>query len=190
MEQKILHIDMNKFYATVEQMLNPSLKGKAIAVCGSTEERHGIVLTASAEAKAMGVKTGMANWEARRACPGLIVVPPQYDQYCKYSQLARNIYKRYSDRVESYGMDECWADITPLCKSFDKAAEIADEIRLAIREELGLTVSIGVSFSKVHRAPSYTTGMLPPAGFPGRMDGKPGLRRTNGARNCQVVQGV
>ena len=107
MEQKILHIDMNKFYATVEQMLNPSLKGKAIAVCGSTEERHGIVLTASAEAKAMGVKTGMANWEARRACPGLIVVPPQYDQYCKYSQLARNIYKRYSDRVESYGMDEC-----------------------------------------------------------------------------------
>ena len=149
MEQKILHIDMNKFYATVEQMLNPSLKGKAIAVCGSTEERHGIVLTASAEAKAMGVKTGMANWEARRACPGLIVVPPQYDQYCKYSQLARNIYKRYSDRVESYGMDEYWADITPLCKSFDKAAEIADEIRLAIREELGLTVSIGVSFSKV-----------------------------------------
>ncbi len=149
MDQKILHIDMNKFYATVEQMLNPSLKGKAIAVCGSTEERHGIVLTASAEAKAKGVKTGMANWEARQACPGLIVVPPQYDQYCKYSRLAREIYQRYSDRVESYGMDECWADITPLCKSFDTAAEIADEIRLAIKEELGLTVSIGVSFSKV-----------------------------------------
>ncbi len=149
MDQKILHIDMNKFYATVEQMLNPSLKGKAIAVYGSTEERHGIVLTASAEAKAKGVKTGMANWEARQACPGLIVVPPRYDQYCKYSQLARAIYRRYSDRVESYGMDECWADITPLCKSFDTAAEIADEIRLAIKEELGLTVSIGVSFSKV-----------------------------------------
>ena len=148
MDKKILHIDMNKFYATVEQMLNPSLKGKAIAVCGSTEERHGIVLTASAEAKTKGVKTGMANWEARQACPGLIVVPPQYDQYCKYSQLARAIYKRYSDRVESFGMDECWADITPLCKTFDAAAEIADEIRLAIKEELGLTVSIGVSFSK------------------------------------------
>lgn len=105
---KILHIDMNKFYASVEQMLNPQLKNKAIAVCGSTEERHGIVLTASAEAKARGVKTGMANWEARRACPGLIVVPPQYDQYCKYSKLARAIYGRYSDRIEPFGMDECW----------------------------------------------------------------------------------
>lgn len=102
MTPKILHIDMNKFYASVEQMLNPQLKNKAIAVCGSTEERHGIVLTASAEAKARGVKTGMANWEARRACPGLIVVPPQYDQYCKYSKLARAIYGRYSDRIEPY----------------------------------------------------------------------------------------
>ena len=102
---KILHIDMNKFYASVEQMLNPQLKNKAIAVCGSTEERHGIVLTASAEAKARGVKTGMANWEARRACPGLIVVPPQYDQYCKYSKLARAIYGRYSDRIEPFGME-------------------------------------------------------------------------------------
>lgn len=108
MTPKILHIDMNKFYASVEQMLNPQLKNKAIAVCGSTEERHGIVLTASAEAKARGVKTGMANWEARRACPGLIVVPPQYDQYCKYSKLARAIYGRYSDRIEPFGMDECW----------------------------------------------------------------------------------
>lgn len=149
MEQKILHIDMNKFYATVEQMLNPSLKNKAIAVCGSAEEHHGIVLTASAEAKAMGVKTGMANWEARKLCPGLIVVPPQYDQYCKYSNMARSIYRRYSDRVESYGMDECWADISPLCKSFDTATEIAHEIRTAIKEELGLTVSIGLSFSKI-----------------------------------------
>lgn len=149
MEQKILHIDMNKFYATVEQMLNPALKNKAIAVCGSAEEHHGIVLTASAEAKAMGVKTGMANWEARQMCPGLIVVPPQYEQYCKYSKLARSIYRRYSDRVESYGMDECWADITPLCNSFATASEIANEIRVAIKEELGLTVSIGVSFSKI-----------------------------------------
>ena len=149
MTQKILHIDMNKFYATVEQMLNPMLKNKAIAVCGSTEERHGIVLTASAEAKAKGVKTGMANWEARKACPGLIMVPPQYDQYCKYSKLARSIYSRYSERVESYGMDECWADISPLCRTFGEAEDIANEIRMAIKEELGLTVSIGVSFSKV-----------------------------------------
>ncbi len=149
MERAILHIDMNKFYATVEQMLNPALRNKAIAVCGSAEEHHGIVLTASAEAKAKGVKTGMANWEARQACPGLIVIPPHYDQYVKYSKLAREIYHRYADCVEPYGMDECWADISQLCRSFTDAEAIANEIRETIKNELGLTVSIGVSFNKV-----------------------------------------
>lgn len=149
MGKAILHIDMNKFYATVEQMLNPALRGKAIAVCGSTEERRGIVLTASAEAKQCGVKTGMANWEARSTCPGLIVVPPQYDQYVKYSKLGRAIYQRYSDCVEPFGMDECWCDVSPLCKNTEDAAQIANEIRIAVKKELGLTVSIGVSFSKV-----------------------------------------
>ena len=168
MERKILHIDMNKFYATVEQMLNPELQNKAIAVCGSTEEHHGIVLTASAEAKKMGVKTGMANWEARQACPGLIMVPPQYDQYVKYSRLARAIYHRYSDEIEPFGMDECWVDISPLCKTFDTAEEIANEIRETIKSELGLTVSIGVSFNKIFaklgsdmKKPDAVT-MLPP----------------------------
>lgn len=168
MERKILHIDMNKFYATVEQMLNPELRNKAIAVCGSTEEHHGIVLTASAEAKKMGVKTGMANWEARQACPGLIMVPPQYDQYVKYSRLARAIYHRYSDEIEPFGMDECWVDISPLCKTFDTAEEIANEIRETIKSELGLTVSIGVSFNKIFaklgsdmKKPDAVT-MLPP----------------------------
>ena len=83
-----------------------------MAVCGSTEERHGIVLAKSERAKKAGVKTGMANWEARKACPGLITVPPQYDQYCKFSRLLRNIYLRYTDLVEPYGMDECWLDVT------------------------------------------------------------------------------
>lgn len=147
--QYILHVDMNKFYATVEQMLDPSLKRKPIAVCGCTEERHGIVLTASAEAKAMGVKTGMANWQARQACAGLIVVQPHYDQYLKYSGLARAIYRRYTDTIEPFGMDENWLDISPLCGNFADAAHFADEIRLAVREELGLTVSVGVSFSKI-----------------------------------------
>lgn len=149
MKRMILHIDMNKYYATVEQMLNPTLRGKAIAVCGSAEERHGIVLTASAEAKAMGVKTGMANWEARQICPGLIVIPPKYDQYVKYSRLARQIYSEYSNRIEPYGMDESWADISPLCKNFSDAEEVAHIIRKRVKNELGLTVSIGVSFSKV-----------------------------------------
>lgn len=88
----ILHSDLNSFYASVEMMLNPSLRGKAVAVCGSTEDRHGIVLAKSELAKRAGVKTGMVNWEARQRCPNLIAVPPQYDQYLKYSALTRAIY--------------------------------------------------------------------------------------------------
>ena len=139
---------MNSFYASVEMMLNPELKGKPVAVCGSTEERHGIVLAKSDLAKKAGVKTGMVNWEARQLCPGLIVVPPQYDQYLKYSKLARQIYHRYTDLVEPYGMDECWLDVTGsgVCGT---GMEIAEAIRQTTKEELGLTVSIGVSFNKV-----------------------------------------
>ena len=107
-DRTILHVDMNSFYASVEMMLNPALRGKAVAVCGSTEERHGIVLAKSELAKKAGVKTGMVNWEARRCCPDLIVVPPQYEQYLKYSKLAKEIYCRYTNLVEPYGMDECW----------------------------------------------------------------------------------
>lgn len=144
----ILHSDMNAFYASVEMMLEPSLRGKAVAVCGSTEERHGIVLAKSQLAKQAGVKTGMANWEARQACPGLIVVPPQYDEYLKYSKLAHEIYWRYTDQVEPFGMDECWLDVTG-SSMFGNGRQIAEEIRQAVKDELGLTVSIGVSFNKI-----------------------------------------
>ena len=104
MERAILHSDMNCFYASVEQMLDPTLRGKAIAVCGSQETRHGIVLAKSQLAKKAGVKTGMAIWQAKECCRDLIVVPPQYDQYLKYSRLAHEIYLRYTDRMEPYGM--------------------------------------------------------------------------------------
>lgn len=144
----ILHSDANCFYASVEMLLNPDLRGKAVAVCGSTEERHGIVLAKSELAKKAGVKTGQANWEARQACPGLITVPPQYDQYCKFSKLLRNIYLRYTDLVEPYGMDECWLDVTGSGVMGD-GVQIAEEIRQNVKEELGLTVSIGVSFNKI-----------------------------------------
>lgn len=145
----ILHSDMNCFYASVEMMLNPSLRGKPVAVCGSTEDRHGIVLAKSQKAKEAGVKTGMVNWEAKKCCPGLIVVPPQYDQYLKYSKLARAIYGRFTDLVEPYGMDECWLDVTESSYVGGDGMEIAEKIRRTIREELGLTVSIGVSFNKI-----------------------------------------
>ena len=108
----ILHRDMNCFYASVEMMLNPELRNKAVAVCGATEDRHGIVLAKSERAKKAGVKTGMVNWEAKRLCPDLILVPPQYDQYLKYSKLAHEIYYRYTDLVEPFGMDECWLDVS------------------------------------------------------------------------------
>ena len=145
----ILHSDANCFYASVEMLLNPELRGKPVAVCGSTEERHGIVLAKSELAKRAGVKTGMANWEARQACPGLIVVSPQYDQYCKFSKLLRNIYLRYTDLVEPYGMDECWLDVTHSGHIHGDGVKIAEEIRATVKEELGLTVSIGVSFNKI-----------------------------------------
>jgi DNA polymerase-4 len=139
MERSILHSDMNCFYASVEAMLDPALRGKAIAVCGSQETRHGIVLAKSQLAKKAGVKTGMAIWQARECCRDLIVVPPQYDQYLKYSRLAHEIYLRYTERMEPYGMDECWLDLTG-CR-LDPVAT-AEEIRATTKSELGLTVSI------------------------------------------------
>lgn len=148
-KRTILHSDLNCFYASVEMMLNPDLRGKAVAVCGATEDRHGIVLAKSELAKKAGVKTGMVNWEAQRLCPNLIMVPPQYDQYLKYSKLTRAIYQRYTDRVEPYGMDECWLDITGCDYVCGDGMEAAETIRRTVREELGLTVSIGVSFNKI-----------------------------------------
>ena len=149
MKRVVLHSDANCFYASVEMLLNPDLRDKAVAVCGSTEERHGIVLAKSEKAKKAGVKTGQANWEARQACPGLILVPPHYDQYNKFSKLLRNIYLRYTDLVEPYGMDECWLEVTQSTSLFGSGEKIAQEIRKAVKEELGITVSIGVSFNKI-----------------------------------------
>lgn len=148
-ERIILHSDLNCFYASVEMMLNPHLKDKAVAVCGSTDDRHGIVLAKSELAKKAGIKTGMVNFEAKKLCPNLIIVPPQYEQYLKYSRLARQIYQRYTDRVEPYGMDECWLDITGSTGLFGSGEQVAQSIRTTMYEELGLTVSIGVSFNKI-----------------------------------------
>ena len=146
----ILHSDLNCFYASVEISENPALRDKKIAVCGSTEDRHGIVLTASYPAKRSGVKTGMANWQARQACPGLICVPPRYDLYIKYSKLVRRIYAQYTDDVEPFGMDENWLSIPYGRGDVEgEGRKIAEEIRRRVREEIGLTVSIGVSHSKI-----------------------------------------
>lgn len=148
MERTILHCDMNNFYASVECMLNPSLRDKPVAVCGSVEERHGIVLAKNYAAKAFGVSTGEAIWQARQKCRDLVIVDPHYEQYMKFSRLAREIYNRYTDKVEPYGMDECWLDVTG-SGIFGNGYEIADEIRRTVKFELGLTISAGVSFNKI-----------------------------------------
>lgn len=130
-------------------MLHPELREKAVAVCGSTETRHGIVLAKSEKAKKAGIKTGMVNWEAERLCPNLILVPPHFEEYTKYSRLARSIYQRYTDFVEPYGMDECFLDVSGSSAMYGTGSEIAEKIRQTTKSELGLTVSIGVSYNKI-----------------------------------------
>lgn len=149
MARNILHCDMNNFYASVECMLDPSLKKYPVAVCGSVEERHGIVLAKNYKAKAFNVQTGDAVWQAKEKCKDLVIVPPHYEEYIKYSRLARNVYERYTDQVEPYGMDECWLDITGTEMLFGSPERVANEIRETMKFELGLTISVGVSFNKI-----------------------------------------
>ena len=149
MERIVLHSDLNCFYASVEMRDHPELRGRRVAVCGSTEDRHGIVLTASYPAKRCGVKTGMANWQALQVCPDLICVPPHYEKYLACSRSVRAVYARYADDIEPYGMDENWLAIPRGGGVETTGREVAEEIRRAVREETGLTVSVGVSFSKV-----------------------------------------
>ncbi|MFI3228364.1 MAG: DNA polymerase IV [Clostridia bacterium] len=149
MERIILHCDMNNFYASVEIAINPELFGMPIAVCGSVEDRHGIVLAKSQVAKETGIQTGDVVWQAKKKCPNLIVVPPRFDEYAKYSKKAQEIYYRYTDMVEPFGLDECWLDVTLSQKLFGNGEEIANKIRNDIKNELGLTISVGVSFNKI-----------------------------------------
>ncbi len=149
MERTILHCDMNNFYASVECMLDPSLKDKVVAVAGSVENRHGIVLAKNQKAKAVGISTGDAIWQAKQKCNQLVVVEPHYEQYIKFSKLAREIYGRYTNQVEPYGMDECFLDISGSLRCFGTGLQIAHKIRRTIKFELGLTISVGVSFNKI-----------------------------------------
>lgn len=145
----ILHIDMNNFYASVECLYDPSLRGKPVAVVGDVEARHGIVLAKNDAAKACGVATGNPIWMAKQRCPDIVLVPPHYDRYLHHSRLAREIYADYTDRVEPFGLDECWLDVTGSLSLHGNGKTIAEELRRRIREELGITASVGVSFNKV-----------------------------------------
>lgn len=169
MERIIIHSDLNNFYASMERLANPSLSGKPIAVCGDREARHGIVLAKSEEAKKFGVMTGDTIWQAQRKCKDLVIVPPHFDEYVKYSKKVRAVYARYTDLIESYGIDECWLDVSTSTLLFPEYAgekyvtvngekhysdgfllHLGDVIRNAVKKELGVTVSCGVSFNKVY----------------------------------------
>lgn len=149
MDRVILHSDCNCFYASVELLHHPELRGKPVAVGGDPEARHGIVLTADYTAKRYGVKTGMALWQARQVCPEITFLPPRMDLYLRFSRMAHEIYADYTDRQEPYGIDECWLDVTRSASLKGDGLLIAKEISSRINYELGITVSIGVSFNKI-----------------------------------------
>lgn len=146
--RNILHCDLDNFFASVESRFNPSLADKPFAVCGSVEERHGIVLAKNPIAKRYGVKTAEAIWQAKLKCPKLLIVPPHYDSYTAFSRCARQIYEQYTDMVEPFGIDECWLDVTGSRFLFGSGEHIAREINARMKAELGISVSIGVSFNK------------------------------------------
>ena len=145
----ILHCDLNNFYASVECRDDPSLRGKPVAVCGSVEARAGIVLAKNYEARAYDIKTGDTVWEAQRKCPSLVIVPPHMHKYSEISRQVREIYQRFTDMVEPFGLDECWLDVTGSHFLFGSSEEIANLIRETVKRETGLTISVGVSFTKV-----------------------------------------
>ena len=149
MERIILHSDCNSFYASVECLHHPEIREKPVAVGGDIEQRHGIILAKNQLAKQFHVSTGEAIWQAKQKCPELIVLPPNFPLYLRFSRLARDIYLDYSNRVEPFGLDEAWLDITSSENQKDKGERTAQEIRKRIREELGITVSIGVSYNKI-----------------------------------------
>ena len=172
MSRVILHCDLNSFFASVELLSHPELKELPVAVCGDPASRKGIILAKNEAAKGYGIRTAETIWQARQKCPDLVLLPPHHDRYREYSHLINTIYGQYTDLVEPFGIDESWLDITGSMHLFggDPRA-IADGIRERIRRELGLTLSVGVSFNKVfaklgsdYKKPDATT-VIPPEGW-------------------------
>ncbi len=145
----ILHSDLNNFFASVEIALHPEYKGKPLIVCGDPKERHGIVLAKSEEAKKYGIKTAETVYSALKKCPELLLVPSHFHEYTRYSKKVREIYERYTEKIEECSIDECSLDMTESVALFGSGERIAECIRKEVKEEIGVTVSVGVSFNKV-----------------------------------------
>jgi len=148
MDRQIVLSDLNACYASIEMARDPNLRGKPVAVCGSVEERHGIVLAKSDLAKKAGIKTGMVRWQAMRLCPNLITVPPNIDLYTRVTNRVREIYSDYSDLRDDFSIDESWIDLTGTCRA-GKEANLAFEIKERLKSETGLTASMGLSWNRI-----------------------------------------
>ena len=148
-DRVILHCDMNGFFASVELLSHPELRDRPMAVCGSPDKRHGIILAKNEPAKKAGVVTAETVWQALKKCPDLQFVPPHMSKYKHYSRLINEIYQRFTDMVEPFSIDESWLDVTASQSLFGSGREIADTIRETVKKELGLTLSAGVSFNKI-----------------------------------------
>lgn len=148
-DRVILHCDANNFFASVETVSRPDLANKPVAVSGNPQKRTGIILAKNELAKKHGVKTGEAIWMARQKCPDLVCLPPHHDLYEQYSQKLKQIYLSYTEKVEPFGIDECWLDVTSSTRLFGSGPEIAEKIRQQVKKELKITVSVGVSFCKI-----------------------------------------
>lgn len=148
-DRTILHIDANNFFASVETINKPELKNQPVAVAGNPKKRTGIILAKNELAKKFGVATGEPLWQAKQKCPDLVFLPPHHDLYEQYSKKLLEIYKTYTDKIEQFGIDECWLDITGSIKLFGSADTIANTIRERVKKELNLTVSVGISFCKI-----------------------------------------
>ncbi|MEY8367800.1 DNA polymerase IV [Anaerovoracaceae bacterium 42-11] len=179
MDRVILHCDMNNFYASVELLSRPDLKDVPVAVCGDPEGRHGIILAKNQLAKAAGVVTAETVWQAKKKCPSLQFVRPHHDKYKEYSDRINKIYLEYTDMVEPFSIDESWLDVTASQRLFGNGRQIADTIRQRIKSELGLTLSVGVSYNKVfakmgseYRKPDATTEVTR-QNYPTLLFGKP-----------------
>lgn len=149
MDRTVLHCDCNSFFASVETVFNPSYANVPMAVCGSSEERHGIVLAKNELAKRFGVKTGEVIWQAKKKCPHLVIAQPHYREYEQFSRRIGEIFYKYTDLIEPFGIDESWLDVTASKNLFGDGKQIADALRERIYREVGITVSVGVSFNKV-----------------------------------------
>ena len=164
----ILHSDINNCYASIECLYHPEYKHVPMAVGGDPEKRHGVILAKNMPAKALGIRTGETLADAKKKCPFLVILPPRHHLYAEYCDAVADIYAQYTDQVEAFGPDERWLDVTGSEKLFGDGQTIADEIRNRVRREIGLTVSIGVSYNKIYakigsdlKKPDATTVIRP-----------------------------